>query len=144
GKALLAFTSKLTYPHNFSGNWNQSSPDPCTWDHVTCNQDNNVIRVLLNNNNLSGDVPQSLAKIIHNISIVMLYGNNISGMIPNEFGVNLTNLISLDLYDNRLTGNIPGTLGKLSQLKYLCVYNDLFSSQPRNFDTCFIFIIIKL
>ncbi|KAH7865498.1 hypothetical protein Vadar_007440 [Vaccinium darrowii] len=97
GDALIALKNNLVDPNNFLQSWDPTLPNPCTWFHVTCNNQNSVTRV-------------------------GLYGNNISGQIPNELG-NLTKLVSLDLYLNQLSGPIPDELGNLQTLRFLFVNN---------------------
>ncbi|KAL6218288.1 hypothetical protein ACLB2K_011503 [Fragaria x ananassa] len=93
GDALHSLRANLEDPNNVLQSWDPTLVNPCTWFHVTCNNDNSVIRV-------------------------ELYSNNITGPIPSELG-NLTSLVSLDLYLNSFTGQIPDTLGKLSKLRFL-------------------------
>ena len=50
--------------------------------------------------------------------MLVLSSNYLTGTIPSTLG-NLTQLTRLDLYDNQLNGTIPSTLGKLTQLKFL-------------------------
>ena len=51
------------------------------------------------------------------------YGNNLVGTIPSSIG-NLTYLEILSLFNNKLTGNIPASLGSLTNLGYLALYNN--------------------
>ncbi|KAL2321843.1 hypothetical protein Fmac_026222 [Flemingia macrophylla] len=102
-------------PNNVLQSWDPTLVNPCTWFHVTCNNDNNVIRVDLGNAALSGQLVPQLGQLKN---LKELYSNNISGPIPNDLG-NLTNLVSLDLYLNRFSGPIPESLGKLSKLRFL-------------------------
>ncbi|KAL5717428.1 hypothetical protein ACHQM5_010430 [Ranunculus cassubicifolius] len=43
--------------------WDPSLISPCTWDHVTCNNNNSVLRLDLGNARLSGPLISSLAKL---------------------------------------------------------------------------------
>nr|XP_043628408.1 BRASSINOSTEROID INSENSITIVE 1-associated receptor kinase 1-like isoform X1 [Erigeron canadensis] len=117
GDALYAFKEKFTDPTNVLQSWDQTLPNPCTWFHVTCNPENNVIRVDLGGANLSGQLAPDLGQLT-NLQSLALYNNNITGNIPSELG-NLTRLSSLDLYQNQLDGDIPATLGKLQKLRSL-------------------------
>ncbi|KAK2986923.1 hypothetical protein RJ640_009066 [Escallonia rubra] len=117
GDALNALKSNLADPNNVLQSWDPTLVNPCTWFHVTCNNENSVTRVDLGNANLSGQLVQQLGQL-PNLQYLELYSNNISGRVPPELG-NLTNLVSLDLYLNSLNGPIPDTLGKLQRLRFL-------------------------
>ncbi|KAL8125568.1 leucine-rich repeat protein 1-like [Apium graveolens] len=130
GDALVALRHSLTDPNNVLDSWDSTLVNPCTWFHITCNQDSHVTRVDLGNTNLSGVLVPELGKLEH-LQYLELYKNNIHGTIPAELG-NLKNLISLDLYNNNLTGIIPPTLGKLQSLIFLRLNNNhLVGKIPR-------------
>ncbi|RAL40639.1 hypothetical protein DM860_006709 [Cuscuta australis] len=101
GDALNSFKTNLQDPNRVLQSWDNNLINPCTWFHVTCDDQNRVTRV-------------------------EVYSNSISGQIPPELG-DLTNLISLDLYGNSLTGPIPASLGKLSKLQFLRLNNNSLS-----------------
>uniref|UniRef100_M1CMS0 non-specific serine/threonine protein kinase n=1 Tax=Solanum tuberosum TaxID=4113 RepID=M1CMS0_SOLTU len=154
GDALHSLRVNLQDPNNVLQSWDPTLVNPCTWFHVTCNNDNSVIRVDLGNAALSGLlVPQlGLLKNLQYLHILSqtgfqvlivthallkmqlygssqrqeLYSNNISGLIPSDLG-NLTNLVSLDLYLNNFVGPIPDSLGKLSKLRFLDLSNNRLS-----------------
>ncbi|KAK1386735.1 Somatic embryogenesis receptor kinase 2 [Heracleum sosnowskyi] len=117
GDALYALRRSVKDPDNVLQSWDPNLVSPCTWFHVTCNQDNQVTRLDLGNSNLSGHLVPDLGKLEH-LQYLELYKNNIGGTIPAELG-NLKNLISLDLYNNNITGKIPATLGKLKSLVFM-------------------------
>ncbi|PIN20905.1 Non-specific serine/threonine protein kinase [Handroanthus impetiginosus] len=130
GDALYAFRRSLSDPDNVLQSWDPSLVNPCTWFHITCNQDNQVTRVDLGNSNLSGHLVPELGKLEH-LQYLELYKNNIQGQIPAELG-NLKNLISLDLYNNNISGTIPSSLGNLKSLVFLRVNdNKLNGPIPR-------------
>ncbi|MBA0815740.1 hypothetical protein Gohar_000486 [Gossypium harknessii] len=111
-------------PNNVLQSWDATLVNPCTWFHVTCNNENSVTRVDLGNANLSGQLVAQLGQL-PNLQYLELYSNKITGTIPEELG-NLTNLVSLDLYLNNLTGGIPTTLGKLTKLRFLYEHFKIF------------------
>ncbi|KAL8129634.1 hypothetical protein V2J09_018789 [Rumex salicifolius] len=111
GDALAALKTSLFDPNNVLTSWDPTLVNPCTWFHLTCNNDNSVTRVDLGNANLSGKLVSQLGQL-PNLQYLELYSNNIRGKVPPELG-NLANLVSLDLYLNKLHGPIPDTLGKL-------------------------------
>ncbi|MBA0719886.1 hypothetical protein Golax_007533, partial [Gossypium laxum] len=114
GDALYTLRKSLTDPDNILQSWDPNLVNPCTWFHITCNQNNRVTRVDLGNSNLSGHLVAELGKLEH-LQYLELYKNNIQGTIPTELG-NLKSLISLDLYNNNISGTIPPSLGKLKSL----------------------------
>eukprot|EP01018_Ginkgo_biloba_P038174 Gb_36534 [translate_table: standard] len=122
GDALHSLRANLLDPNNVLQSWDPTLVNPCTWFHVTCNNDNSVIRVDLGNAQLSGSLVPQLGQL-NNLQYLELYSNNISGIIPGDLG-NLTNLVSLDLYLNRFTGPIPESLGKLTKLRFLRLNNN--------------------
>ncbi|ONK75478.1 uncharacterized protein A4U43_C03F17280 [Asparagus officinalis] len=122
GDALNSLRNSLSDPNKVLQSWDPTLVNPCTWFHVTCNNDNSVNRVDLGNANLSGTLVPQLGQL-KNLQYLELYSNNISGTIPSSLG-NLTNLVSLDLYLNNFTGPIPDTLGKLTNLRFLRLNNN--------------------
>jgi len=117
GDALSALRRSLYDPDKVLQSWDPNLVNPCTWFHITCNQDNRVTRLDLGNSNLSGHLVPELGKLEH-LQYLELYKNNIQGTIPVELG-NLKSLISLDLYNNNISGIIPPSLGKLKSLVFL-------------------------
>ncbi|MBA0626568.1 hypothetical protein Godav_004219 [Gossypium davidsonii] len=117
GDALHSLRTNLNDPNNVLQSWDPTLVNPCTWFHVTCNNDNSVIRVDLGNAALSGQLVPQLG-LLKNLQYLELYSNNISGPIPSDLG-NLTSLVSLDLYLNSFSGPIPESLGRLSKLRFL-------------------------
>ncbi|MFS7943575.1 putative non-specific serine/threonine protein kinase [Helianthus anomalus] len=45
GDALYALRRSLNDPDNVLQSWDPNLVNPCTWFHITCNQDNRVTRV---------------------------------------------------------------------------------------------------
>ncbi|XP_020104545.1 somatic embryogenesis receptor kinase 1-like [Ananas comosus] len=127
GDALSKLKNNLNDPTNVLQSWDPTLVNPCTWFHVTCDNDNSVIRVDLGNAQLSGTLVPDLG-VLKNLQYLELYSNNISGSIPYELG-NLTNLVSLDLYMNKFSGPIPPTLGNLMNLRFLRLNNNSLSGQ---------------
>ncbi|KAI5588038.1 hypothetical protein POPTR_005G083300v4 [Populus trichocarpa] len=125
GDALRNLRVNLQDPNNVLQSWDPTLVNPCTWFHVTCNNDNSVIRVDLGNAALSGQLVPQVGQL-KNLQYLELYGNNISGPIPSDLG-NLTNLVSLDLYLNSFSGPIPDALGKLTKLRFLRLNNNSLS-----------------
>lgn len=130
GDALYALRRSLSDPENVLQSWDPTLVNPCTWFHITCNQDNRVTRLDLGNSNLSGHLVPELGKLEH-LQYLELYKNNIQGTIPAELG-NLKSLVSLDLYNNNISGIIPPSLGELKSLVFLRLNDNQLSGQiPR-------------
>ncbi|XP_043719683.1 leucine-rich repeat protein 1-like [Telopea speciosissima] len=131
GDALYTLRRSLSDPDNVLQSWDPTLVNPCTWFHITCNQDNRVTRVDLGNSNLSGHLVSEIGKLEH-LQYLELYKNNIQGTIPVELG-NLKSLISLDLYNNNISGVIPLSLGKLKSLVFLRLNDNHLSGKiPRD------------
>ena len=81
-------------------NWESSKPLG-EWHGVTTNADGRVIRLVLLNNNLAGELPSLLD--------------------------GLTELQWLNLGDNQLTGQLPSSLGNLTELELLNLRGNAFS-----------------
>ncbi|KAK4784847.1 hypothetical protein SAY86_019215 [Trapa natans] len=120
--ALYALKQSLSDPNGVLASWDSSLVDACTWFHITCDQNNHVIRLDLGMSNLAGHLVPDLGKLDH-LQYLELFKNNIEGTIPAELG-NMKNLISLDLYNNKLSGSIPPSLGNLKSLVFLRLNNN--------------------
>ncbi|XP_042983920.1 BRASSINOSTEROID INSENSITIVE 1-associated receptor kinase 1-like isoform X2 [Carya illinoinensis] len=127
GDALNALKTSLADPIGVLQSWDATLVNPCSWFHVTCDNNTSVTRVDLGNANLSGQLVPQLGSL-QNLQYLELFSNVISGTIPDELG-NLTNLVSLDLYLNNLSGPIPTKLGDLSQLRFLRLNNNSLIGQ---------------
>ncbi|GAV86633.1 LOW QUALITY PROTEIN: Pkinase_Tyr domain-containing protein/LRRNT_2 domain-containing protein/LRR_4 domain-containing protein, partial [Cephalotus follicularis] len=125
GDALHSLRTNLQDPNDVLRSWDPTLVNPCIWFHVTCNNENSVIRVDLGNAALSGQLVPQLGQL-KNLQYLELYSNNISGGIPGDLG-NLTNLVSLDLYLNGFTGPIPAAVGALAKLRFLRLNNNSLS-----------------
>ncbi|KAL6009814.1 Leucine-rich repeat protein 1 [Asimina triloba] len=129
GDALYTLRRSLSDPDNVLQSWDPTLVNPCTWFHITCNQDNRVTRLELYKNNIQGTIPSELGNLKSLISLD-LYNNNISGTIPSTLG-KLKSLVFLRLNDNRLTGQIPRELTGITSLKVVDVSNnDLCGTIP--------------
>ncbi|KAI3862814.1 hypothetical protein MKW98_008654 [Papaver atlanticum] len=130
GDALYTLRRSLSDPDNVLQSWDPTLVTPCTWFHITCDQDNHVTRVDLGNSNLSGHLVPELGNLAR-LQYLELYKNSIQGKIPAELG-NLNSLISLDLYNNNISGIIPPALGKLKSLVFLRLNDNRLNGQiPR-------------
>ncbi|XP_060197010.1 leucine-rich repeat protein 1-like isoform X5 [Lycium barbarum] len=117
GDALNALKVNVADPNNVLQSWDATLVNPCTWVHVTCNNDNSVVRVDLGAANLTGTLVPQLG-MLKDLQYLQVQNNSFSGEIPSELG-NLTKLVSLGLENNKLSGPIPSSLGNLKSLRYI-------------------------
>lgn len=92
----------------------------CSWHGVECSGDN-LRRINLTNNGLSGTIPPELG----NLTILyqlFLNSNQLTGSIPPELG-NLVNLDYLYLAYNQLSGTIPLNRKKSLRGQIFILYN---------------------
>ncbi|XP_059278236.1 leucine-rich repeat protein 1-like isoform X4 [Lycium ferocissimum] len=117
GDALNALKVNVVDPNNVLRSWDPTLVNPCTWVHVTCNNENSVVRVDLGAANLTGTLVPQLG-MLKDLQYLQVHNNSFSGEIPSELG-NLTKLVSLGLENNKLSGPIPSSLGNLKSLRYI-------------------------
>ena len=116
-QALEALYS-ATDGENWTDNANWLSEEPLNrWYGVVADRSGRVTQLLLQLNDLSGQIPAELSDLRF-LRVVWLYDNALTGTIPSELG-RLTNLLDLRMSDNRLTGTIPTELGALTNLSSL-------------------------
>ncbi|MYA07023.1 MAG: PKD domain-containing protein [Holophagales bacterium] len=113
-EALYAATGGASW--TFSTNWNSNAPLG-SWYGVSTDANGRVIQVVLQFNNLRGDLPNALGDLSE-LQYLVLGSNGLTGSIPASLG-NLTRLLTLALSENGLTGSIPAELGGLSSLRSL-------------------------
>ena len=113
-EVLIAFYH-ATGGDNWTNNTNWLSNLPLDrWHGVATDVNDRVSRLSLGDNNLSGALPDVLAKLA-NLKSLILNINLLSGNIPAELG-QLSMLESLRLGSNQLSGDVPAELGQLSNL----------------------------
>ena len=117
-RAALAALYNATDGANWrnNGNWLSNAPMG-EWHGVTTDSDGRVTQLILDNNQLTGEIPAELGNLTY-LTELHLDNNQLTGEIPAELG-NLTNLKDLDLSNNQLTGEIPSALADLSNLEVL-------------------------
>ena len=87
------------------------------WYGVTVNIDGSVTRLILEENNLVGNMPAELGDL-SSLTELNLWNNRLTGDIPSELS-NLTKLRTMDIGRNQLEGEIPPELGSISNLEKL-------------------------
>ncbi|GJN23601.1 hypothetical protein PR202_gb11265 [Eleusine coracana subsp. coracana] len=123
GDALYDMKLKLNATSKQLTDWNQNQVNPCTWNSVICDSNNNVVQVTLASMGFTGVLSPRIGDLEY-LNVLSLPGNNITGGIPEQLG-NLSHLTSLDLEDNLLVGPIPASLGKISKLQLFFTGNNL-------------------
>ena len=126
-EALVALYN-ATDGENWYGSYNWLSDAPLgEWRGVDTDDDGHVTVLVLNGNELSGEIPAELGSL-SNLLGLYLGGNDLSGEIPAELG-SLSNLIGLGLSENDLSGEIPPELGSLSNLIELTLSRNQLSGE---------------
>ncbi len=116
--ALVALYNATNGP-DWTNNTGWTTGPLDTWYGITLNEAGRVTTIDLNNNNLTGTLPEEIGQLSELQSLV-LWGNSISGELPIEL-CNLSNLYNLDLGLNQFTGSIPEAIGQLSNLQTLFI-----------------------
>ena len=81
----------------------------------------------LNNNKLTGSIPEDLCKYMPNLLAFYVNKNKLSGILPPCFGDSFQNLTGVDLHGNRFAGVLPESLCEGSQLlKQFTIQNNTF------------------
>ncbi|KAG5522139.1 hypothetical protein RHGRI_034355 [Rhododendron griersonianum] len=79
--ALMTIKSDLRDPHNVLENWDINSVDPCSWRMVTCTPDGYVSALGLPSQSISGTLSTGIGNLSH-LESVRLNNNSLSGPIP--------------------------------------------------------------
>jgi Leucine-rich repeat (LRR) protein len=113
-----------------SDNWLTDAPIS-EWYGVQTNDDGRVEKLLLEVNNMSGQIPSELSTLDY-LTTLSLYDNQLTGAIPVELA-NLNGLEELYFGNNQLTGAIPVELSTLTNLVILDLGNNqLTGSIPQS------------
>ncbi|RLM69955.1 somatic embryogenesis receptor kinase 2-like [Panicum miliaceum] len=110
---------------NVLKSWDPTFDNPCSWEHVTCNTENYVIRLDLGRAGIIGSLVPQLGGL-KKLQYLELFENGLNGSIPSTLG-NLSNLVNLDLQENMLTGIIPASLGSIGTMINLRLYGNKLS-----------------
>lgn len=94
-----------------------------------CDEDKNVVRIEIPENNLQGSLPLELG-LLKSLKVINFESNRLTGKIPTTIGF-LTNLTSFSIESNSIKGKIPNKFDDLDLLAELKVnHNDLTGSVP--------------
>ena len=130
-REYLVSLYNATNGENWTNNTNWLSDKPISeWHGVTTDGDGRVTRLILRDNNLSGELPPAVLSKMTSLERLVLPNNALTGSIPEELA-ELTNLRRLNLTGNSLSGTIPTELGSLSNLERIYLDgNDLTGGIP--------------
>lgn len=124
-QALTALYHATDGPNwNRNDNWLNDGPLD-QWYGVTTGPDGRVDALLLENNNLSGSIPDELYDL-KGLTAIRAFGNQLTGALKPEIG-GLAELRLLHLASNGLTGAIPPELGNLDKLTTLQLHSNRLS-----------------
>lgn len=122
---LIALYHSLDGPNwRHRDNWLSDGP-LSTWQAVTVDADDRVVRLDLGGNSLRGPFPVELAKLA-SLGHIDLSSNPISGELPPELG-SMVEMDHLNLHSTRITGAIPPELGHLINLYHLSLAKNRLS-----------------
>lgn len=95
------------------------------WHGVTTDAGGHVIKLELNDNQLVGSIPASIAQLSQ-LSRLNLQDNQLSGELPIEIS-NMTHLQSISLGNNQLSGTIPASIWLMPSLTSIFIQNNRFT-----------------
>ncbi|ESQ32667.1 hypothetical protein EUTSA_v10003580mg [Eutrema salsugineum] len=96
---------------------------------IDLSNNNDLQKLDLSHNNLSGQIPSSLGSR-SSLRYLDLTGNSFSGRLSDDFFNNCSSLRHLSLSHNNLEGQIPSTLFRCSVLNSLNLSSNRFSGNP--------------
>jgi len=106
---ILQTLWSVTYGPGWSkiNNWNYDGVRTCSFTGISCDDEGNVISIILRNFNLRGTIPKELSGLKH-LKVLDLSDNMLTGHIPSD--LRFAPLEKLDLSGNHLVGLIPPLL----------------------------------
>ena len=127
-KEALTALFNATNGKSWDNNSNWLSREPIgDWYGVFSDAKGRVVKLHLQGNQLSGEIPPELGNLTGLQSLGLSF-NQLSGEIPPELG-NLASLRGMTLRYNRLSGEIPPELGNLTGLRRLSLSNNQLSGE---------------
>ena len=118
-------------PNHDEDIWASGNPICDSWYGVMCYENGRVGDIVLDGNNLTGSIPESIG-LLKALGSLSIRRNHLNGSIPESFG-QLTNVTEIQLDGNDLTGSIPESIGQLKALKLLSLSaNHLNGSIPES------------
>ncbi len=109
-------------------NWKEGIADtlsnPCEWYGIVCNTDQRVIAIDLDNNDLKGELQNSICSLFY-LESLQLKSNELTGALPNQLYL-LKNLKDLNIASNMFLGTLPSSIAKMKNLQFLNAENNNF------------------
>lgn len=107
--------------------WSTANPnvvqDVSGFFGVTTNANGNVVGIFLPQNEVTGEIPESIGDLVY-LEQLYLFSNNLYRYIPQSIG-NLINLKGLYLNSSRINwSTIPESIGNLTNLEYLALHSN--------------------
>ncbi|XP_019156688.1 PREDICTED: probable LRR receptor-like serine/threonine-protein kinase At1g12460 isoform X1 [Ipomoea nil] len=134
---LLQFKGNISIdPYNSLRSWDPSK-SPCQdYSGVFCNSDGNVVKIVLWNTSLGGELSAALSGL-KSLRTLTLYGNRFTGNIPSAYG-EISSLWKMNLSSNALSGSIPEFIGDLPNIRFLDLSRNGFTGKIPSalFDFC--------
>ena len=94
---------------------------------VTCNEDLEVVNLLLPTNALSGSIPEEIG-YLSSLTLLSFPHNELEGSLPSTLSM-LTNLQFFDVKFNFIKGSIPDVFGSANKLRILGLSNNYFEDK---------------
>ncbi|CAI6000162.1 unnamed protein product [Closterium sp. NIES-65] len=95
------------------------------WMGVQCDQWNQVIKLSLSGNELTGSIPEGISHLTA-LQHLDVRGNVLQGSLVGDIG-RLSALTYLDLSNNRINGSLPHSLSNLTALRHLDLHHNPIS-----------------
>ncbi|XP_062000138.1 receptor-like protein 20 isoform X2 [Rosa rugosa] len=118
GPLPIPASSTLVYEANDNKFTGKLSP-------VICNM-SSLRALVLDNNNLSGMIPQCFGNFSDRLTLLLLRNNSFHGTLPQTY-TNKSNLRILDVSQNQLQGQLPRSLANCLMLETLVLSNNYFN-----------------
>ncbi|WIA15297.1 hypothetical protein OEZ85_001966 [Tetradesmus obliquus] len=143
-QALLQFKAAVDPANAVLKDWS-SRLLHCTWVYVTCDRNQNIIRLNMVYLGLAGKLPDgNVMKNLPHLTHIYLGGNLLKGTLPASWGTTLKP-VELFLNDNQLEGPLPPQWGSMSTLKVLSLpYNQFTGGLPPQWGAMTSLLILKL
>mmetsp|Transcript_32921 Transcript_32921/g.49703 ORF Transcript_32921/g.49703 Transcript_32921/m.49703 type:complete len:697 (+) Transcript_32921:122-2212(+) len=135
--SLLSWTKNITiekWANNDREGW-MTERTVCDWSGITCNENGEVTHIVLEDNQLSGEIPSEISAL-SSLEVLNLDGNFITGSIPTELG-RLAAATKISLKENQIKGSIPNEFGLLTKLKQIYLSrNQITGVLPTSIGSC--------